>query len=194
MQPISKTFRLDGKDYTLEISAAAHRRVKDAVGISLADTVADVDPLDKETAKSKALDGFASLFADFDRFIRIVGTLLRPQLEKNNLTQEAFEELITGPVVVPIQHAFTQALIDFFHGQSRGKLLESATAGLRRTQEIQDEMNSKAAAAMDRKLKEIAANVKSKGDEAAEAMIRETLTNSSTTLPASLASILAPSP
>lgn len=190
-----KVVQIGGRDYTFELTVAAHRRVKAACGVSLPDCVSDVSEMRTKEEREHAMDGFRKLMGDFDLLPKVVAAMIAPQLAAAGIDAEQFEDMLTGPVLIASSRAITQALIDFFHDDPRGKLLAGAVEMQQKAAKVQDQWTAKAQTAMNRKLTEMETAVSGiKGDEAADAMIREASTTLSTTLPESLASILGLSP
>lgn len=190
-----KVVSIGGKSYTFDLNVAAHRRVKAAADISLPDCVADVSGSRSPEEREKALSGFESLMKDFDRLPLVVRAMLRPQLDANGVTDEQFDNLFDGPTAVACANALTQALIDFFHGGPRGKLLAAAVEMAKQTAVAEEKWLQRGVEATTKRMEMISKTLDSqKGADAADAMVQQMLTNSSTTLPESLASILTPSP
>lgn len=193
---LSKVVRIGAKEYTFELTAAAHKRVKTLADISLPDCVHDVSGVKEEETRKKALDLFNAVISDFDRLPRVIFAMLHPQLKENGITtQEQLDEVLDGPAFENCGYAITQALIDFFHHDPRGRLLANAVEMAMKAAKVQEAWDQKSKERMDLKLTEISEKIKSsKGSDAVDGTIREMLTNLSTTLPGSLGSILAPSP
>lgn len=194
MEPFPKVVKIGDKQYTFELTSAAHRRVKTLANVSLPDCVADVSGLRSKEERLKALEGFDKLMSDFDRLPVVVIAMLKPQLDAANITEDQFHDLFDGPTALACANAITQALIDFFHGDPRGKLLAAAVEMAAKEAAVMDKWTNQMKAAANRKLATMEETIQSqKGSDAADETIQQTLTNSSTTLPESLASILAPS-
>ena len=192
-----KLVTIDGKEYTFELTVASHRRVKDACGVSLPDCITDISGVRDKEEREKAMDGFYALMRDIERLPVVAYAMILPQLEKNNVTKERFEEIFDGKVFGDCTDAVTQALIDFFleRRDQRGQHLRTAVEMAKKAAKIDQTWQGKATAEMDRRLAEMEKAMNGKqGQDAAVQAIRETLTTSSTILPESLASILVPSP
>lgn len=191
----SKLVMIDGKEYLVELTKASHDRVKKRTEISLPDCVADISGVKDKAEREKALDGYYKLLRDFDKLPEVVYSLIQPQLEKNNVAKDRFDECFNGTVASACAEAITEALIDFFQSDPRGPFLRAAVDMAKKAAKVDQKWTDRAVQEMDRRLKDMETAIAGqKGSDAAAKMIQETLTNSSTTLPESLASILAPSP
>jgi len=194
---LSKVVKIDGKDYVFELTRAVHKRVKTMTEVSLPDLVSDISGERNQEERLKALDEFYKLTRNFDKFAAVVRAMILPQLEKNNIDENKFDELFDSEVAFACGEAVTQSLIDFFLQQkdARGDLLRTSVQMARRAMKIDKQWMDRTVVEMDRRLNEMEQTIAGpKGQDAAAKAIQKTLTNSSTTLPESLASILTPSP
>lgn len=190
---LSKTVKIGNVDYIVSMTVAGHRRVKDMTGISLPDCVQDVSGAKTPEERAAGMALYNKVMDDFDLLPRIVYALLLPELQKNNVSEDAFFGMVDGPMHSAFGDAVTQALIDFFQNDrlGRGKLLATSVKMAKKAMAMQDQWSEKAAKAMNRKMEKMQEGLNGpKADALVEEMIQKTLTNSSTTSQESLVSIL----
>lgn len=121
----------EGRVWTLRITVAAIRRIKDIAGIDLGDfsVFGEGGP-------------FSDLGSDSCRFVEIVYAAVKPEADIIGVTMEKFMESFVGETVVKASEALLESLADFFPGSQgllirralelSGKAKEDADAQLRR--------------------------------------------------------------
>ena len=120
----------EGRIWTLRITVAAIRRIKDIAGIDLGTSIfAEESPL-------------ASLSDDCLKMARAVYAAVKPEADVLGVTMEKFMESFVGETVVKASEALLESLADFFPGSQgllirralelSGKAKEDADAQLRR--------------------------------------------------------------
>ena len=121
----------EGRVWTLRITVAAIRRIKDIAGIDLGDfsVFGEGGP-------------FSDLGSDSCRLVEIVYAAVKPEADILGVTMEKFMESFVGETVVKASEAFLESLADFFPGSQgllirralelSGKAKEDADAQLRR--------------------------------------------------------------
>lgn len=180
-----------GKTYPLVLTSANHRRIKDMTGVSLPDAICDVHGGRSAEDAKRMLDGFYKLLSDFDKLPAIVYAWLKPLLHENGVSEEQFHNDFDGDFAIDCGEAITSALINFSQKGQQGKMLASAVKMAKKAEEVQNRWNEKANAEVEKKIDQAKeALTDEKVAEFVAGMIQETLTNSSTTLPASLVSTL----
>lgn len=121
----------EGRVWTLRITVAAIRRIKDIAGIDLGDFSVFGE------------DGpFSDLGSDSCRLVEIVYAAVKPEADILGVTMEKFMESFVGETVVKASEALLESLADFFPGSQgllirralelSGKAKEDADAQLRR--------------------------------------------------------------
>ena len=121
----------EGRVWTLRITVAAIRRIKDIAGIDLGDF-----SVFGEGAP------FSDLGSDSCRLVEIVYAAVKPEADIIGVTMEKFMESFVGETVVKASEALLESLADFFPGSQgllirralelSGKAKEDADAQLRR--------------------------------------------------------------
>lgn len=121
----------EGRVWTLRITVAAIRRIKDIAGIDLGDfsVFGEGGP-------------FSDLGSDSCRLVEIVYAAVKPEADILGVTMEKFMESFAGETVVKASEALLESLADFFPGSQgllirralelSGKAKEDADAQLRR--------------------------------------------------------------
>ena len=121
----------EGRIWTLRITVAAIRRIKDIAGIDLGDfsVFGEGGP-------------FSDLGSDSCRLVEIVYAAVKPEADVLGVTMEKFMESFVGETVVKASEALLESLADFFPGSQgllirralelSGKAKEDADAQLRR--------------------------------------------------------------
>ena len=121
----------EGRIWTLRITVAAIRRIKDIAGIDLGDfsVFGEGGP-------------FSDLGSDSCRLVEIVYAAVKPEADILGVTMEKFMESFVGETVVKASEALLESLADFFPGSQgllirralelSGKAKEDADAQLRR--------------------------------------------------------------
>ena len=121
----------EGRVWTLRITVAAIRRIKDIAGIDLGDfsVFGEGGP-------------FSDLGSDSCRLVEIVYAAVKPEADIIGVTMEKFMESFVGETVVKASEALLESLADFFPGSQgllirralelSGKAKEDADAQLRR--------------------------------------------------------------
>lgn len=121
----------EGRVWTLRITVAAIRRIKDIAGIDLGDfsVFGEGGP-------------FSDLGSDSCRLVEIVYAAVKPEADVLGVTMEKFMESFVGETVVKASEALLESLADFFPGSQgllirralelSGKAKEDADAQLRR--------------------------------------------------------------
>ena len=121
----------EGRIWTLRITVAAIRRIKDIAGIDLGDfsVFGEGGP-------------FSDLGSDSCRLVEIVYAAIKPEADVLGVTMEKFMESFVGETVVKASEALLESLADFFPGSQgllirralelSGKAKEDADAQLRR--------------------------------------------------------------
>ena len=121
----------EGRIWTLRITVAAIRRIKDIAGIDLGDfsVFGEGGP-------------FSDLGSDPCRLVEIVYAAVKPEADVLGVTMEKFMESFVGETVVKASEALLESLADFFPGSQgllirralelSGKAKEDADAQLRR--------------------------------------------------------------
>ena len=121
----------EGRVWTLRITVAAIRRIKDIAGIDLGDfsVFGEGGP-------------FSDLGSDSCRLVEIVYAAVKPEADILGVTMEKFMESFVGETVVKASEALLESLADFFPGSQgllirralelSGKAKEDADAQLRR--------------------------------------------------------------
>lgn len=121
----------EGRIWTLRITVAAIRRIKDIAGIDLGDfsVFGEGGP-------------FSDLGSDSCRLVEIVYAAVKPEADVLGITMEKFMESFVGETVVKASEALLESLADFFPGSQgllirralelSGKAKEDADAQLRR--------------------------------------------------------------
>lgn len=101
----------EGRIWTLRITVAAIRRIKDIAGIDLGDfsIFAEESPL-------------ASLSDDCLKMARAVYAAVLPEAEKRNVSEDAFLDALSGDCIEQMSNAFLEGLADFSPGL-QGKIL-----------------------------------------------------------------------
>lgn len=121
----------EGRVWTLRITVAAIRRIKDIAGIDLGDfsVFGEGGP-------------FSDLGSDSCRLVEIVYAAVKPEADILGVNMEKFMESFVGETVVKASEALLESLADFFPGSQgllirralelSGKAKEDADAQLRR--------------------------------------------------------------
>lgn len=121
----------EGRVWTLRITVAAIRRIKDIAGIDLGDfsVFGEGGP-------------FSDLGSDSCRLVEIIYAAVKPEADILGVTMEKFMESFVGETVVKASEALLESLADFFPGSQgllirralelSGKAKEDADAQLRR--------------------------------------------------------------
>lgn len=121
----------EGRVWTLRITVAAIRRIKEIAGIDLGDfsVFGEGGP-------------FSDLGSDSCRLVEIVYAAVKPEADVLGVTMEKFMESFVGETVVKASEALLESLADFFPGSQgllirralelSGKAKEDADAQLRR--------------------------------------------------------------
>ena len=101
----------EGRIWTLRITVAAIRRIKDIAGIDLGDfsVFGEKSPL-------------ASLSDDCLKMARAVYAAVLPEAEKRNVSEDAFLDALSGDCIEQMSNAFLESLADFSQGL-QGKIL-----------------------------------------------------------------------
>ncbi len=108
------SFKSNGKEWQVEINVAAIRRVASAVGVNLARINLPTKP-ENETPL------LADLASDELLLSSVIYGVIKPQAEKQGITDEQFYEALDGPTLGSASAAFWESLKSFF--QSRPDLL-----------------------------------------------------------------------
>lgn len=91
----------EGRVWTLRITVAAIRRIKDIAGIDLGTSIfAEESPL-------------ASLSDDCLKMARAVYAAVLPEAEKRNVSEDAFLDALSGDCIEQMSNAFLEGLADF---------------------------------------------------------------------------------
>lgn len=187
------TVTLGGKAYLFELTYATHRRILSMTGVSLPDCVSGISGIKTKEQVAESIAGYNQLMQSFDKLVGVIHAFIAPQLTANGVSDDDFFAVLDGAFAVAGAKAVTRALIDFFHGDARGKLLAGAVEMQARAAKVQEATTKQAMASMDRHLTKMETMMTgAKGADVADAMTREILTNSLKTLPESVVSILTP--
>ncbi|MEI8244630.1 MAG: hypothetical protein WCI51_02300 [Lentisphaerota bacterium] len=119
-----------GVEWVVEVNMATVKRVKNALGINIAD-------LDNREFMQKLKDDIIFL-------IDLLYLTCKEQADKRAITDEAFASLIFGDVLEQAVSAFLESYVDFFPAGTRQRL--------RAAQNLMSPVIEKALAAIDQKL------------------------------------------
>lgn len=91
-----------GRSWSIEITVAEAKRVRDRLGLKLYDLVED------------KFSGLSNLLRDPVTLIDVIYVLCQPQIEKAGLTDEQFGAGMAGESIGKAGEAFVEAYLDFF--------------------------------------------------------------------------------
>lgn len=150
----------DGAEWMVAVNVATVKRVRDLTGVNLLGLVGD----------QKAV---GDLFADDVKFCEVLCAVVRPQLEERGKSDDDFFAAITGEVIEAAAEALLAEIVNFFQEPKRS-LLKKAMA---QYQAAFLKVRAEGAAAVEKAMSEIDY----------ETNLRQTLTNSASSSPASAA-------
>lgn len=109
------------RDYTVDVTIGAFKRVKDTLGIDLYEIETGDPPL------------ATRLQTDIELLVNIVYVVCKPQADAHQVNDVEFGEALDGDAFLAARNAFLEALIDFFRKcqrQDRATALAKAKAVL----------------------------------------------------------------
>jgi hypothetical protein len=95
----------EGRIWTLRLTVASIRRIKDIAGVDLS-----VSAFFSEGSL------LAELSSDYLKVARVVYAAVAPEAEKRGISEEAFQDALSGDCIEQMSNAFLEALADFFPG------------------------------------------------------------------------------
>ena len=91
-----------GRTWTISITVDAIRRVRDLVGVNLADVTEGAPPL------------MTRLATDIVLLCDVIYAIAKPQADQQSVTDEQFGQALGGDAIQAAHDAFWEALADFF--------------------------------------------------------------------------------
>lgn len=112
-----------GREWTITLTVGALKRIKSVAGLDLMPLFGGHDKQESEAVRTLLLDPM--------RMADVVYAALKPQLDEAQINDEAFGELLAGPVLAAAAEAFLDAATVFIgatQGDAAAGFLRVATA------------------------------------------------------------------
>lgn len=110
-----------GRQWTIDLTVGAVKRVKAALGLNLYELVDD------------DFKRFAALLSDPLTLVDVVWVLIADQAVKLGVTDEQFGESLAAESVQELADAFAAAYVDFFQDRSQAAVLQKVFAKAKQT-------------------------------------------------------------